>query len=538
MAIVRKETVASGLNMSEWFRTNWGDWLGFTLILMLGWILWSMMAPHAPLAGDSPLVQMAHTWGEMRGHWNVQQMNVPPGYPVVLAMFMKFMGNRHIGELIHTTLHPYLLLNLVLYIASAIQLFFIGQTLLPRPWYWIVAGLYAISPTTLQNATEPNGQMLFVVLTLLALQTITATYVDQGSPVSGWQRFWCCLFMAVAIMTRNLGFVLPMVYLVMMARRQEFRLGVTTVGLLLAILLPWTMWEVYLRNTTETPIAALNVSEATDAVPNSMGESRQLFGQVLKKAEHAIGETTEGTLGNFSLKRLEGGLFKRLSLYRVQIPLSEFPLVKWMMGGLIAAGIFLGLQAWPGAFSLYLICYLAATVFFPVESSNLLMPVLPLLLMHLFMGVMQIGLWTQGFGLDVTRYLLPALTGIIMINDVNGHLENIRTRKLTLDNQIELRAEETRPIWRAAQWLNTHARPDSRIMTIKHEAFSEWKQLPYPRRRASVTKLMQQLTRADYIVDVPGRQRDMLSSLIQKYPSNFQNVYDDNTAKIRIWRVE
>jgi hypothetical protein len=522
--------------MLEWFRTSWGDWLGFLALLALGWILWAMMAPHAPLAADSPLVQMAHNWGALKGQ-SLNSMNLPPGYPVVLAMFMKLMGNRHIGELVHTTLHPYLILNLLLYITSAIQMFFIGQTLLPRPWYWIVAGLYAISPTTLQNATEPNGQMLFVVLTLLSLQTISSTYVDQGSPVTGWQRFWCCLFMAVAILTRNLGFVLPMVYLVMMTRRQEFKVGIATVGLLFAILLPWTMWEVYLRNVTETPISAVTIAEAKDAVPSSVGESRQLLNQMLKKTEIAIADTAEGTLGNFSLKRFEGGLFKRLSLYRLEIPISQFPLVKWLMGGLIAAGIFLGLSAWPGLYSLYLVCYLGATVFFPVGPGNLLMPVLPLLMMHLFMGVTQLGLWTQGFGLDITRYLLPALTGIIIINDVNGHLENIRTRRLSLDTQIEIQAEESRPMWRAAQWLTNNSRPDSRIMALRHEAFSEWDITPYPRQRNNVNKVMKQLSQVDYIVDIPGRQRDMLSSLIQRYPANFKNEYEDTTAKIRIWRV-
>jgi hypothetical protein len=539
--------------MPEWFRTNWAEWLLIALAIVVGYALWALMAGHVPSAADSPMVQLAHSWGAGKGHqlpgWGMGTFNVPPVYPLLLAGFMKVMANKHIAELFNAHWHPYLVLNLILYVISVGQLYFIAKVMLPRPWSGIVSALYAISPTLLLNATEPNGEMAFVVFNLLALQTVTYFYGDREAPVTEWQRVWCCAWMALAILTRNLGFALPLVLLITMARRREFQSGLVTVALLFGLLLPWTFWEVYLRNasdaTVNTPISTLAttadsaLTTAEDVkVPKSINESKVLVSSMVKKAEVALGDTTNGTLGNFSLKRMEGGIFKRLALHRINIPLSKFPLVKWAMAGLMAAGIFLGLQSWPAAYSIYLIGYLVVTLVFPISTDHLLLPVLPLLLLHLFMGVMQIGLWMQGFGWDITRYLLPTLTGLIVVNDVNGHLENVSQSRATAAMAIETVDKSDQPIWRANQWLLNNTSLNQRVMANPHRAFGDREIMPYPSaRRRNTDQLMARITQADYIVQEPGKQQDVLSPLIQQFPANFKNEYEDTSAHIIIWKV-
>jgi hypothetical protein len=533
--------------MPDWYRSSWFDWLLFMGILVLGWLLWNLMAQTAPAAEGSTMVQLAYAWLNNKGHYvpelGVNTFNLPPMYPLALAAFIKFMGNQHVTEILHTRLHPYLVFNLLLYMGSAFQVVSIGQTLLPRPWYLVVAGLYILSPSVLAYATMPGEALLFVVLSLAALQTMTLTYHSEGAPVTGWQRFWCCLFMALAILTRSLGCVLPLVYLVLMWRRRELQTGLVTVALLVGILMPWTLWEVYERNMATEPVSALAVTEAKDvAIPSSMGESKAVMSRVLQKAQFALGDTAEGVIGNFSLRRMEGGLFRRLSLHHIDIPTSKWAITLWAMAFLIGSGILLGWQTWPGLYSVYMLCYLVTTLAFPVTKDHLLIPVLPLVLIHLFLGVQQIGLWLAGVGFEVTKYLMPGLAAIILINDVNGHLDLLHNRrnKLTAPMAISLLStneENADPMANAATWLNNNAAPNSRVMTIPHPLLKTQQLVGYPRRQRTADGLMRKINRVDFVVDEPGGFRDTLSPVLQRYPERFKNEFEDTHSKVKVWRV-
>jgi hypothetical protein len=508
--------------MPAWFLSPAFEWAMVFLVSALGYCLWAIFGPS--LATSSPAVEFAYSLAAGDGFKSPYAFHSPPLYPLLLAGFLKLSNERHIDPWIPDTVAPFRVLNLGFYLFSVFLVYFFVRRTLPAPWTWVITGLYALSPLTVLASSQPTADMAFVVFVLLSLLTIDQMFADKDTPVTAAGRFWSCFWMGAAMLTRNLGWVLPLAYLFLAFRRKEFKIGLINVTVLVLCLMPWTLTEVYYRNAEP-----LRVAEASAAPSERF--PRAMLKEAARNVEKAVKDAAEGTLGTFNLRRFNGTLFRKAYVNQVEISLSELPWFRWVLGGILALGGFIALSAWSGIASLYMGAFLLVTVLLPVEQKNLMLPVMPVILYTLFVGLMQLGLWLERLNVPATGLLMSVMAGLIGLNSISGHLDRLHEVRLIRTAQLA-----PSPRLQALDWLKQNTPENAEIMTPhrKLELLEGRRSVRFP-KTSQPEKLAKRLMQADYIVEDDSEVQTRFRQVRVQHPNAFKNVYEDND--LRIWQV-
>jgi hypothetical protein len=335
-------------------------------------------------------------------------------------------------------------------------------------------------------------------------------------------------------------------------------------GILLVLLLPWTLREVLSRQIDPRMDAALERQEQflnqESRVVSPFTNTRRFYSQTLDNVKTALEDTTEGTLGKVGLQKFDGVLTRKLYLNSFEFRLSDVAWVRWILGGLIALGTYVAFSVFSGIGSVYLVAYLLATVLLPVEKTHLMLPVLPWLLQHLYLGLLQLGSWFERMNIPLGRVAIPAMTMLIGLNNFNGFLDEVRDVRLMKAQGLTASASTRNPSWfsrvtgrqvvlneaeqgymRALAWVGEHTPTSAALVTRKPNAASYYTQRatrPYPKVNRR-DRLVRELAQADYIIE--ERQfksvRQRLSPVLEQNPGKFRKVYEDTPSRIRIWQV-
>lgn len=541
--------------MKPFYETWWFEWLFVAACWTAGWFLWHLL-DHPFLDGaaaSAVYMELAKSIAEGHGYTllhtttSVPHLAHPPVYPLLLSWVMQGLHQNDLMKLIH----PFKLLNLGFYLVSIFLVYRFSCRGIRKPYPFLITGLYALAPLTVSAAGSISSEMAFLVFSMTALLVIDKFFTDKGGGITRWDWVWGGFWVVLSILTRNAGFALLAAYFLLALRHTGLKRSCVMLALVLTVLSPWYLREIFYRNfypNQELLVQELGHETMVPHAADPFADSDHFFSRMLENAEETLIDATQHTMGALSFDRFEGGMFEKLHLDDVEVRFSEMPWVPWTLGVLVLFGVMVGMQGCSGIGSLYLGVFLAAACLIPIERQTYyLLPILPLMLFYLFMGVMRFGEWMAQVKIPVSKVAVPALVVVIGVNCLAGHLEHLReTRMIQAYYKPETSGGEMsgqqRGYLRALQWIRTNTPPRVQIVARKPSStyvFTERKARPFPQYRQP-ERVLADLLRADYVLEEMGVRavRNYLSPAIQRHPQHFRLVYNDPGSQIRIWQVQ
>jgi hypothetical protein len=326
-----------------YYETVWFEWVAITLCVAVGLVLVQVLDGGASYAGlhylelAQSLVQgKGLTVASVHPHY---AYSTPPLYPALLASrLLKLTKHKQYIDgfkLFH-------IVNWVLYGFSVFLAQFYLRKTLPNPTALIITGLYALAPVTLLAAATLNANMLFMVFLLLAVLTIDGVFGSPDAPPTQWGLTQCCLWLILAILTKNIGYIAFGAFLLLAVRRLGTR-NTLVMGLtILLCLSPFIVREMLARSERPDVMAAATANEVRVISP--FANSKGFYQQTLTNVRTAMADSTSGTLGNLNFRSFDGLLFRKLYINQFDFKLTDFMWVSVVLGLLLRWGL---IRPWP-----------------------------------------------------------------------------------------------------------------------------------------------------------------------------------------------
>jgi hypothetical protein len=554
-----------------YYETVWFEWVAITLCVAVGLVLVQVLDGGASYAGlhylelAQSLVQgKGLTVSTVQPHY---AYSTPPLYPALLAGLLKLGKHKQYVDgfkLFH-------IVNWVLYGFSAFLAQFYLRKTLPKPTALVITALYTLSPVTLVAAASLNANITFMVFLMLSILTIDNVFGHPEAPPTQWGLTQCCLWLVLAILTKNIGYIAFGAFLLVALRRLGTR-NTLVMGLtILLCLSPFIVREMLARSERPEVMAAATANEIRVVSP--FANSKGFYKQTVENVKTAMVDSTAGTLGNLSFRSFDGLLFRKLYINQFDFKLTDLMWVRVALGLLLALGAYTAMAFFSGITAWYMAVFLVATCLLPVEKTNLLLPILPFLLYHLYLGVMRLGLWFEQINVPLNRFALPVLSLLILLNNLNGYFQNIRETRLTTgytamasqssagngnapvaliananasgpqpsEDLSALSASEQAYVG-GLRWITANTGQQEVVITRRPNATYRSTGRPvkdFP--RAFTTKgLYRAFKQGNYIIEEVGIKglHNRIAKVQARYPNAFSQVYADPTdGSVVIWRV-
>lgn len=353
------------------------------------------------------------------GGFPPERVNVPPGYPLLLAPIMLLFGQ--------TPILAIRLLSMAAVTCSAVATYFLHRRRIGTRFAWIAALLVAGSPVLLRLSVTPLSEPVFTagVCLLLVLCQRWATRGVRGLR----EAVLAGLATAALVCIRSMGVaILPAMIIAawkIPARSMRFRVGFAT-ALTLSTVIPLAAWE--LRQSAypatfgyQHAWTHAREAEATDATGLTLQIERLArFGPTRLAALKAL--------------LLPGDIAWRLFQSPLDVPTT------WLIGGGVVVLGFVLAATQRTASEIYLLLTLLMLAFWPYdEGTRFVAPLLPIVVAYPFVAVR----WLQAsVSRPMARVAVAAALAIWVFGQAAGlthcltRTPQYRDKQVALWNQI------------------------------------------------------------------------------------------------------
>lgn len=494
-------------------------------------------------------VAMAKLFSEGRVLDAFARFNMPPIYPLLLAIIIKIKHSTELPRLIE----GFRILNLGLGMVSVGLVHYFVRRQLSKPYLFIITGLYALAAPTLGMAWSLSPQMIYMVLSmgcLIAIDISLSTESAMGGQLSRGEIILCGVFLALSILSWQVGYLMMIAFFFVMLKRFGLKKSATVIGGIMLAISPFIGRDVFYVIRSPQPYIEPSVS-----IVRSLND-RGLFRTMEKYADHILINLTHHAVGELNLGSLDSIAHTPRKTTPSHYGITQEAWLRWLIGLVAIVGAVYGMFQYTGIGSIYLCTYvIGALALLPNAGLNVA-PVIPLLLFYLYYGLLRTGQWLQRLDMPLlARFTVPVLTVWIALCTITTHLSHahgeFRFRSAAkghapkvmymstvqaTDSRLE-EAQNTSANRRAMEWLKKHTPESARVGVPRPEAASE---LSAGKSRTKEGKARQaavesELGQYDYLVEEG-------SSKISKAQANsglgLKLVYEDVPGRIRIWRVK
>jgi hypothetical protein len=433
----------------------------------------------------------------------------------------------------------------------------------PAHEVWMVGALAAASPVVVAFVRYTMSDLFYAGIAIAAL--VCADCLARGSlrRERGFVAF-AALLAAVAVLSRGIGVSLAAAVVLAPLLRRRFDLAAIALGVLLACLAPWWIWQ--------SGAAAENASHemhrllALDLLyapwlPHGVEEIVRVARQNIGRLLLGLGYFQLGIPGEFVGRAIsEGGV--RLVFVHVLFALAMAAVVT----GFIASA-----RRRLGVLHLYALAYSAITLAWPFSPHRFLVPWTPFLLFFLFSGIRSAtafvggeragriaatvvaGLLALAFLLDDFKLLVSTESHYVMRERPAGvDFTELRSLERWVRDYTEESDRIASP-WPGGVFLATGRRgygawPDKRPYEVGYgseRSFANFYSIPASSesefRSRDIRKNLLAVYRAsnvDYYVAYAGSADTLhIELLIRDHPAAFTLVFTSAKGAIRVYRV-
>jgi hypothetical protein len=493
------------------------------------------------------------------GNDAMPQYNIQPLYPMVMATVMSvFQPAIDGGE------NPLKLMQLFLYLGSILLVYFFSRSYLRTPYPAVITILYTVTPMILLSSGNISADLIYLVISLAGLITMNVALANKGESATPFQLFMCSAWVVLAIYTRNIGWVLMLAFWLCAAPKLGVKRTSLMVMWMLLALSPWYLRELYVKNVDPT----FYRQTAASVEFNQPQREQARFPSLKEAGQNArvvLWDMTYTLLGNLDMNQMDGGVLSRkLYLQRnLSFNLNRNVWLQYVVAGIIVVGIILGFVRSSGITSFYIILYLLAVCFLPVQKERYLIPVFPLVLLNIYWGMMGFSDLMKRLSMPIVGTIAIAIVTLAFgLNFMMTDFANVRAAddrgRLTYANEPVLmlamgngdQARDTirpelrgvRGRLRAYRWVTLNTPPKSVIMTQNPTAATYVLQRPtlgFPEQADSQEALLTQLFKAQYVIEEtdPMAADTGIPKLLRYHDASFQMVFQDPDANIKVWQV-
>lgn len=526
---------------------TWFEILFIAGSFFVGFMLFKGLMPPIEMGPDAiQTVAMAKLFSEGRILDAFARFNLPPVYPLLMALVIKIKHSTELPKLVdgfHT-------LNLILYFLSIGLVHFFVRRQIPKPYTFIITGLYVLAPATLGMVWAINPQMIYMVLSMASLIAIDISLSKEsalGGQLSRGEIILCGVCMGLSILSWQVGYTLLVAFFFVTVKR----FGLKKSGLILSVIIlclsPFIGRDLFYVLRSPQPYVGPTVS-----IVESMA-NQGFFRTVEAYADRIIVNVTDHALGDLNLASVDHLAHTPKSSGPSRIDVEQKPWVRWVIAIVAITGAIYGLYQYTGIGTLYLCTYVVTALALLPNAGLDLAPVLPLLLFYLYFGLLRMGQWFQKLDMPLlTKIAVPVLTGWILLatftshlslfrsgghRKINGHKPKIMYMSTAKDPETRLQQAQTGSAHRRAMdWLKEHTEPDAKVATPRPEAMSrltgtDGKKAP---DEAEQKQLQSELGQYNYLVEEGASK---ISPAQANKGNGLKMVYEDVPGKIRIWQV-
>jgi hypothetical protein len=540
----------SGEASKPYYLETWFEPAFAVACLVVLFLLFHALMPPVDLSPNViHTVSMAKLFSEGRFAQAFSEYNIPPIYPLLLALVIKI---RHTTEL-PKLLESFQTLNLVLTMISAGLVYYFVRRQLAKPYVFIVTGLYVLAPSTMLMAWSLSPQMTYMVFSLATLVAIDISLSQEsvlGGELSKREIAICGAFLALSVLSWQVGYLMILAFMCVMLKRFGLKRSFqVTAGIMLCIS-PFIGRDIYyaVRSPQDytSSVNAIVRSIKHDGLINTVGEY----------ADNIMLNLARNAIGDINLSSLDRLAETPKATTPNRIAFTERPWLRWVIGLIAMVGAFYGLSHYTGVGSFYL-CIYVITALALLPSANLPIGlVIPLLIFYLYCGMLKTGEWLHQLDMPLlTRIAAPVLTIWMVLCTLTSHLDHMGGRHLqpirgmghapkvmymSTPQQPGTRLEEaqtTSAKRRAMDWLKAHSSQSARVGSARPEAASllaENKDAT-PEAKAERQKALEtELGQYDYLVEEGAAKLTPAKAVAAK---GMKMVYEDVPGRIRIWKV-
>ncbi len=511
-------------------------------------MLWGALEPRYLDFTNESLPYITEAKALASGQFNqiFLQWDTQPVYPLILAAILK-----SVPQISDTSLTDTLkTLNLWFYLGSILLVHWYVRNQIRKPYSLIITTLYALAPVTLIHSLHISPDMTYILLSIAALWSVDMIIGKNGENVTTEKLVWCCFWVLLAALTHFAGYFLLAAFATLLFKALDLKRAIVAAGTLLVLTAPWLFTQFFQPQLTQADRSPMQWLDPPKQHSGSLLEFTQ------QRTQQLATDTTQQTIGTLNLS------FLGSQQQAQQFHFNQVDWLRWLVAGLVLTGLFFGAWNHSGISSLYLGFYLLST-FFQTPSMNFYTPVLPLLFLALYYGLMRIGELLKELHIPASKIMGPALTVLILACTATTYLSQLGLGPITLP-QAEIPAikmaqvprppkiqpEPKRPPIQPPEAVAQHEEISVRMarwiqMNTPHNAViaaQTPQQLPRLERKLealpqtdSPELLLEKLFRYDFLIEQGGMKA--LSQTLQRYHPHFRLVYQDPTQQVRVWQI-
>lgn len=540
-----------------YYQEPWFEYAFLGGCFLLGYLLFKGLMPPFNVNGD--IVQtlaMARLLAEGRVLDAFMQFNMPPVYPILLALVIKI---RHSMDL-RLLVDGFYMLNFVLYMASVTLVYYFVRRQIHKPYIFAITALYALSPFTFDMIWSLDAKMTYMVFsiaTLLAIDISISQTSALGSYLSRKEFSICGSLLGLSILTIQVGYALLAAFLCILVKRLGLKRSLSTIGMLLLFLSPFIGRDIFCAIRRPDPFIRPTLSVLRDV--NRYG----LIDMVRIYADRSVNTIADNAVGNLNLHSFDEVVSESNPTGPSNIDISQKTWGRWLLAVLAISGAVYGLYLYTGIGPIYLCIYtITSLVLLPFHAMPLSL-VLPLLLFCLYYGIHRTADWFRPLHFSSSKFLGPVLTVWILLCSFSAHLadahgngaslfrgggnrETPRLMYFNVARKPEGRLEEAQTETshrRASEWLKKHLLPQA-LRKKSSESKRNIKESATEHALDEEGSTGEDVGQFDYLVEESDHKlsksdlsKRMSSQTSPQASHGLQLVYEDAPGKIRIWRI-
>ncbi|WP_373532283.1 hypothetical protein [Vampirovibrio sp.] len=527
---------------------SWFELLFVALCFFVGFVLFKGLMPPVEMGPEAiQTVAMAKLFSEGRILDAFSRFNLPPVYPLLMALVIKLKHTTELPRLIE----GFQTLNLILSFISTGLVYFFVRRQIPKPYTFIITALYVVAPPTLGMAWSISPQMVYMTLSLASLIAVDISLSKEsvmGGELSRGEVILCGICIGLSILSWQVGYMLLIAFFFVTVKRFGLKRGGLVLSMIMLCLSPFIGRDLFYVARSPQPYFGPSAS-----ILQSM--TRQGFFRTVETyADRIIVNVTDHALGDLNLASVDRLARTPRASGPSRIEVEQKPWVRWVIAGVAIVGAIYGLYQYTGVGTLYLCTYVITALALVPSAEMTLAPVLPLLLFYLYFGLLRMGQWFQRLDMPLlTKLAVPVLTAWILLATITSHLSLFRsggnhpfkrhTPKIMYMStakepvtRLET-AQSTSAHRRAMDWLQVHTDPGDKVATPRPGALNRLTGGGQSQKpdAASEQQLQSELGQYNFLVEEGAAK---ISPAQTNQAKGLKMVYEDVPGRIRIWQVK
>ena len=496
-------------------------------------------------------VSMAKLFSEGRFADAFLKYNLPPIYPLLLALVIKI---RHTTEL-PRLLESFQTLNMILCMGSAALVHYFVRRQLEKPYVFLVTALYVLAPSTFAMAWTLGPQMTYMVFSMATLVAIDVSLSQDsvlGGDLSRRELIICGVGLGLSILSWQVGYLLVLAFMCVVLKRFGLKRSFQVTAAIMLFISPFIGRDIFyaVRSPQEYTASANSIIRSV--------HEQGLFRTVGLYADSIMLNLTRNAIGDLNLSSIDRIAQAPRTITPNHVGFTEKAWLRWLIGTVAIVGAFYGLSQYTGVGTFYLCIYVVTSMAL-LPSANLPIGlVIPFLIFYLYCGMLKMGEWMARLDMPLlTRIAIPVLTVWMMLCTLSSHLgrmgdhSSIPIPQMGLghapkvmfigkpqDPETRLEEAQTNSAQRRAMdWLKAHTPQSAKVGEARPEAASlladdkdATPEVKAERQKALKTELGQY----DYLVEEGSTKITPAKNAASK---GLKLVYEDVPGRIRIWQV-